>query len=33
MDMIQLKIEKDNSIAKYIKIIRAFDSSLSIGDI
>lgn len=33
MDMVQLKIEKDSSIAKYIKIIRAFDSSLSMGDI
>lgn len=33
MDLIQLKIEKDNSVAKYIKIIRKFDSSLSIGTI
>ncbi|MDE7298025.1 MAG: hypothetical protein K2N94_04240 [Lachnospiraceae bacterium] len=33
MDLIQLKIEKDNSITKYIKIIRKFDSSLSIGTI
>lgn len=33
MDLIQLKIEKDNSAVKYIKIIREFDSSLSMGDI
>lgn len=33
MDLIQLKIKKDNSLAKYIKIIRAFDSSLSVGAI
>ncbi|MCM1327671.1 MAG: hypothetical protein NC243_07540 [Lachnoclostridium sp.] len=33
MDIIQLKIEKDNSVVKYIKIIREFDSSLSVGDI
>lgn len=33
MDLIQLKIEKDNSIAKYIKIIRNFDSSLSMNSI
>lgn len=33
MDFIQLKIEKDNSIAKYIRIIRKFDSSLSVGAI
>lgn len=31
MDVIQLKIEKDNSMIKYIKIIRKFDSSLSVG--
>lgn len=31
MNLIQLKIEKDNSIVKYIKIIRNFDSSLSMG--
>lgn len=30
MDFIQLKIEKDSSITKYIKIIRKFDNSLSI---
>lgn len=33
MDLIQLKIEKDSSVIKYIKIIREFDSSLSMGDI
>lgn len=33
MDLIQLKIKKDNSLAKYIKIIRGFDSSLSVGAI
>lgn len=33
MDLIQLKIEKDNTPAKYIKIIREFDSSISISDI
>lgn len=33
MDIIQLKIEKDSSVASYIKIIRKFDDSLSIGTI
>ena len=33
MDLIQLKIEKDSSAVKYIKLIREFDSSLSMGDI
>lgn len=33
MDIIQLKIEKDNSVASYIKIIRKFDASLSVGTI
>lgn len=33
MDLIQLKIEKDSSAVKYIKIIREFDNSLSLGDI
>lgn len=33
MDLIQLKIKKDDSLVKYIKIIRKFDSSLSISDI
>lgn len=33
MDLIQIKIKKDSSIIKYIKIIREFDSSLSMGDI
>lgn len=33
MDLIQLKIEKDNSVVKYIKIIREFDNSLSMSDI
>ena len=33
MDLIQLKIGKDSSITKYIKIIRKFDNSLSIGTI
>lgn len=32
-DLIQLKIEKDNNAVKYIKIIRKFDSSLSVGAI
>ena len=33
MDFIQIKIEKDRSIAKYIRIIRKFDHSLPIGTI
>lgn len=33
MDNIQLKIEKDSSTLKYIKIIREFDSSLSMAAI
>lgn len=33
MNLIQLKIEKDNSLAKYIRIIRGFDSSLSMSSI
>lgn len=33
MDLVQLKIQKDNSVIKYIKLIREFDSSLSMGDI
>ena len=33
MGFIQLKIGKDSSITKYIKIIRKFDNSLSIGTI
>ena len=33
MNLIQLKIGKDSSITKYIKIIRKFDNSLSIGTI
>lgn len=33
MDLIQLKIHKDNSIIKYIKIIREFDNSLPMSDI
>ena len=33
MDLIQIKIEKDRSIAKYIRIIRKFDHSLPIGTI
>lgn len=33
MDLFQLKIEKDDSVVKYIKIIRKFDSSLSMGAI
>ena len=33
MNFIQLKIEKDRSITKYIKIIRKFDYSLSVGTI
>lgn len=33
MDIIQVKLQKDGSLMKYIKIIREFDSSLSMGDI
>lgn len=33
MDFIQIKIEKDSSITKYIKIIRKFDPSLPVGAI
>ena len=33
MDLIQIKIEKDCSITKYIRIIRKFDHSLPIGTI
>lgn len=33
MDLIQLKIKKDASAIKYIKLIREFDSSLSMGDL
>lgn len=33
MDLIQIKIEKDNSIAGYIRLIREFDSSLSVSAI
>lgn len=33
MDLIQIKIEKDDSIARYIKLIREFDSSLSVSAI
>lgn len=33
MDLIQLKIKNDHSIIKYIKIMRKFDSSLSVGTI
>lgn len=33
MDLIQLKIKKDNSLIKHIKVIRTFDSSLSVGTI
>lgn len=31
MDLISVKIKKDNSVTKYIQIIRKFDSSLSMG--
>ena len=31
MDLVQLKIKKDDSTVKYIKIIREFDSSLSMS--
>lgn len=31
MGLIQLKIKKDNSLVKYIKIIRKFDNSLSVN--
>lgn len=33
MDIIKLKIAKDNSVVKYVKILRGFDSSLSMSDI
>lgn len=33
MNFIELKIQRDNSVVKYIKIIRNFDSSLSVGTI
>lgn len=33
MDLIQLKIKKDSSIVRYVKIIREFDNSLSMSDI
>lgn len=33
MDLIQIKIKKDRSITKYIRIIRKFDYSLPIGTI
>lgn len=33
MDLVQIKIQKDERAIKYIKIIREFDSSLSMGDI
>ena len=33
MDLVQLKIQRDNSLVKYIKIIRKFDSSLSVSTI
>ena len=33
MDLVQLKIKKDDSTAKYIKIIREFDTSLSMSSI
>ena len=33
MDLVQLKIQKDSSMNKYIKIIRKFDSSLSVSAI
>lgn len=33
MDLIQLKVKKDASLIKYVKIIREFDGSLSMGDI
>lgn len=33
MDLIQLKIKMDASVIKYVKIIREFDGSMSMGDI
>lgn len=33
MDLIQIKIKKDNNYIKYIKLIRAFDGSLSMDTI
>lgn len=33
MDVIKLKIAKDSSVVKYVKILRGFDSSLSMSDI
>lgn len=33
MNLVQLKIQNDGSLAKYIKIIRKFDGSLSLSEI
>ena len=33
MHLIKVKIEKDDNTIKYIKIIREYDSSVSIGDL
>ncbi|GAA0075994.1 hypothetical protein UT300005_03720 [Clostridium sp. CTA-5] len=33
MDLVQIKIKKDNNVIKYISLIRKFDSSISISDI
>lgn len=33
MNLITLRIKKDNLMIKYIKMIRAFDASFSIGDL
>ena len=33
MDIIKASIEKDGNTVKYIKLIRGFDSSLSMGEI
>lgn len=33
MNLVQLKIQNDGSMAKYIKIIRKFDGSLSLSEI
>ena len=33
MHLIKVKIEKDDNTIKYIKMIREYDSSVSIGDL
>lgn len=33
MSLVQLKIEKDNNLAKYVSLIRKFDSTIPVGQI